>query len=206
MRSRGSPKSSGPGNPSLPYTTTIGNLPTGGHVGAEFYLPSEYDRLQELHQSDFELAVAKRDKAKTATEQNLAQREVERIHALMHETGFFRDPYSKFSLFAQLQLSHWQDLAHRLEPDDSLPLDSVRWLHEEVRSRRLTCQVHPTEEQAIACEVLAALTGSDSISTRPEVIETYSSSDLEWFLHQKGRLLRFLEDCIDRNEKPVCSL
>lgn len=175
-------------------------------MGAEFYLRSEYDRLQKLHQSDFELAVAQRDVAKTVAEQNRAQREVDRIHALMHESGFFRDPYNKFSLFAQLQLSHWRDLANRLETDDSLPLESVRWLLEEVRSRRLTCQVHPTEEQAIAFEVLAALTGSDCVSTRPEVIETYSSSDLEWFLQQKRRLIRFLQDCIDRNEKPICSL
>jgi hypothetical protein len=175
-------------------------------MGAELYLRSEYDRLQKLHQSDFELAVAKRDTAKTAAEQNLAQREVERIHGLMHESGYFKDPYNKFSLFGQLQLSHWRDLAPRLLPDDSLPIESVRWLREEVRSRRLTCQVHPTEEQVIASEVLAALTGSGSTSTRPEVIENYSSSYLEWFIHQKGRLLRLLEDCIERNEKPVCSL
>ncbi len=175
-------------------------------MGAELYLRSEYDRLQKLHQSDFELAVAKRDTAKTAAEQNLAQREVERIHALMHESGYVKDPYNKFSLFGQLQLSWWNDVAKRLEPDDSLPLESCIWLLEEVRSRRLSCQVQPTEEQAIAAEVVAALAGSGSTSTKPELIETYSSSDLEWFLHQKRRLLRFLEDCIDRNEKPVCSL
>jgi hypothetical protein len=175
-------------------------------MGADLYLRSEYDRLQKLHRDDFELAVAKRDKAKTPAEQKLAQREVERIHALMHERGYFRDPYNQFSLFGQLQLSWWRDLAPRLLPDDSLPIESVRWLLEEVRSRRLTCQVQPTEEQAIASEVVAALTGSGSTSTRPEVIETYSASDLEWFLHQKRRLIQFLQDCIDRNEKPVCSL
>lgn len=175
-------------------------------MGADVYLRSEYDRLQKLHQGDFELAVAKRDKAKTPAEQNEAQREVERIHAMMHEKGYFRDPYNKFSLFGQLQLSWWRDLAPRLLPDDSLPLESVRFLLEEVRSRRLTCQVHPTEEQAIASEILAALTESDSVSTRPEVIETYSASDLEWFLQQKRRLIRLLQDCIDRNEKPICSL
>lgn len=175
-------------------------------MGADVFLRSEFDRLQKLHQGDFELAVAKRDNAKTPAEQNLAQREVERIHALMHESGYFRDPYNKWSLLGQLQLSWWSDVAKRLEPDDSLPLESCIWLLEEVRSRRLSCQVQPTEEQAIAAEVVAALAGSGSTSTNPEVIEHYSSSDLEWFLHQKWRLIQFLQDCIDRNEKPVCSL
>jgi len=175
-------------------------------MGADLYLRSEYDRLQKLHQRDFELAVAKRDKAKTASEQNLAQHEVERIHALMHARGYFRDPYNKFSLFAQLQLSWWQNLAPLLDADDALPIESVKWLLQEVRSRRLSCQVQPTEEQAIASEVVAALTGSCSTGTRPEVIENYSSGDLEWFLQQKRRLIQFLQDCIDRNEEPILSL
>lgn len=176
-------------------------------MGADLYLRSNYDRLQQQHQRDFELAVAKRDKAKTASEHDRAQREVSRVFDLLHPpSAYFRDPYSRFSLLAQLGLSWWRDVAPRLEEDDSLPVDDVRWLLEEVRNRRLTCQPEPTEEQTMAAEVIAELGGSRSTSTRAETLLSFSSEDVEWFLARKLALIQFLETALELGEKPVCSL
>ena len=176
-------------------------------MGADLYLQSTYDRLQQQHQREFELAVAKRDKAKTAAEHDRAQREVSRLYDLMHSgDAYYRDSYNKWCMLAQLQLSWWRDVAPRLEEDDSLPLDDVRWLLEEVRSRRLTCQPEPNDEQAMAAEVVAELGGSRSTSTKAETIQSYSSEDIEWFVLRKAALMTFLETALELGEKPVCSL
>lgn len=176
-------------------------------MGADLYIQSNYNRLQQQYQGDFELAVAKRDRAKTASEHDKAQREVSRLYDLMHSPEcYFRDPYNRWCLLAQLGLSWWRDVAPRLEQDDSLPLDDVRWLLDEVRSRRLTCQPEPTEEQAMAAEVIAELGGSRSTSTKAETLHSYSADDVEWFVARKAALITFLESALERGEKPVCSL
>lgn len=176
-------------------------------MGADLYIQSNYDRLQQQHQRDFELAVAKRDKAKTSSEHDRAQREVSRLYDAMHSPdAYFRDGYNKWNVLAQLDLSWWRDVAPRLEEDDALPLDQVRWLLHEVRTRRLTCQPEPNEEQAMAAEVIAELGGSRSTSTKAETLLSFSSEDVEWFLARKLALIHFLETALALGEKPVCSL
>lgn len=176
-------------------------------MGADLYIQSNYDRLQQQHQREFEVAVAKRDQAKTASEHDRAQREVSRLYDLMHSPEcYFRDPYNAWSLSQQLGLSWWRDVAPRLEEDDSLPLNDVRWLLDEVRSRRLTCQPEPTEEQAMAAEVIAELAGSRSTSTKAETLQQYSAEGVEWFVGRKTALISFLETALELGEKPVCSL
>ncbi|MBX3109955.1 MAG: hypothetical protein KF743_12290 [Fimbriimonadaceae bacterium] len=176
-------------------------------MGADLYLRSNYDRLQQQHQRGFELAVAKRDKAKTSSEHDQAQREVSRLFDLTHSPEcYHRDPYNKWGLLAQLGLSWWRDVAPRLEEDDSLPLDDVSWLLGEVRSRRLTCQPEPTEEQSMAAEVMAQVSGQKHTSTRAETLQTYSAEDVQWFVSRKAALIRFLETALELGEKPVCSL
>lgn len=176
-------------------------------MGADLYLRSTYDRLQRQHQCAFELAVSKRDTAKTSSEHDQAQREVSRLYDLMHAPdAYFRDPYNKWCMLAQLRLSWWQDVAPKLEDDDSLPLEHARWLLDEVRSRRLTCQPEPTEEQAMAAEVIAELGGNHSTSTKTETLQSYSADDVEWFVSRKAALITFLETAVALGEKPVCSL
>lgn len=176
-------------------------------MGADLYIRSSYDRLQQQHQRDFELAVARRDKAKTSTEHDRAQREVSRLYGAMHSPdAYFRDGYNKWCVLAQLDLSWWQDVAPKLEEDDSLPLIEVTWLLDEVRSRRLTCQGQPTEEQVIAAEVIAQVSGQRQRSTQAETLQTYSAEDVEWFVARKAALIAFLETALELGEKPVCSL
>lgn len=176
-------------------------------MGADLYIRSNYDRLQQTHQRDFELAVTRRDKAKTASENDRAQREVSRLYEAMHSNdAYFRDGYNKWCLLAQLDLSWWQDVAPKLEEDDSLPLDGVRWLLGEVRSRRLTCQGQPTEEQAMAAEVIAQVSGQRLTTTKAETLESFSGEDVEWFVARKLALIQFLETALVLDEKPVCSL
>ncbi len=176
-------------------------------MGADLYIQSNYDRLQQQHQREFELAVANRNKAKTASEHDREQREVSKLYDQIHSPEcYFRDPYNKWSLCQQLGLSWWRDVAPRLEEDDSLPLQGVKWLLDEVRSRRLTCQPEPTEEQAMAAEVIAELGGSRSTSTKAETLHSYSADDVEWFVARKAALITFLESALELGEKPVCSL
>lgn len=176
-------------------------------MGADLYIQSNYDRLQQRLQRDFELAVATRNKAKTSSEHDRAQREVSRLYEAMHSNeAYFRDGYSKWCLLAQLSLSWWRDVAPRLEEDDSLPLDDVRWLLDEVRSRRLTCQPEPTEEQAMAAEVIAQVSGQRLTTTKAETLESFSGEDVEWFVARKLALIQFLETALELGEKPVCSL
>jgi len=176
-------------------------------MGADLYIQSRYNRLQQRHQRSFELAVARRNEAKTSSEHDRAQREVSRLYDAMHSPEcYHRDPYNKWGLLAQLGLSWWRDVAPRLEEDDSLPLEQVRWLLDEVASRRLTCQPEPTEEQAMAAEVIAELGGSRSTSTKAETLESFTSQDIEWFLTRKLALIRFLKTALELGEKPVCSL
>lgn len=176
-------------------------------MGADLYIQSNYDRLQQQHQRDFELAVAKRDKARTAAEHHRAQREVSRLYDAMHSPdAYIRDGYNKWCVLAQLGLSWWRDVAHRLEEDDSLPLEDVKWLLDEVRNRRLTCHPEPTEEQAMAAEVIAELGGNRSTSTKGETLESFTAQDVEWFLSRKLALIQFLETALELGEMPVCSL
>lgn len=176
-------------------------------MGADLYIQSNYARLQRQYQGEFELAVATRDRAKTATEHDRAQGEVSRLYDAMHSPdAYFRDGYNKWCVLAQLSLSWWRDVAPRLEEDDSLPLDDVRWLLDEVRTRRLTCQPEPTEEQAMAAEVIAELGGQGHTRTKAETIQSYSAEDVEWFLSRKAALMTFLETALELGEKPVCSL
>lgn len=176
-------------------------------MGADLYIRSNYDRLQQLHQRQFELAVAKRDKAKTALQHDQAQREVNELYAAMHpDCAYHRDGYNRFSLLAQLGLSWWLDVAVRLEVDDTLGLDSVKWLRDQVRTRRITCQVEPTEEQAIAAEIVGELEGSHSTIRSAETLTAYSADDIEWFVGRKQALITFLQTALDLGEPPVCSL
>jgi hypothetical protein len=176
-------------------------------MGADLYIRSNYDRLQQLHQRQFDLAVAKRDKAKTALQLDQAQREVNELYAAMHpDCAYYRDGYNRFSLLAQLGLSWWLDVAVRLEVDDTLGLDSVKWLHDQVRTRRITCQVKPTEEQAIAAEIVGELEGSHSTIRSAETLTAYSADDVEWFVSRKQALITFLQTALDLGEPPVCSL
>lgn len=190
-----------------PYPS-VGYAPTGDKMmGADLYIQSNFSRLQHKHQRDFELAVASRDKAGNASEHDRAQREVSRLYEAMHSNeAYFRDGYNKWCLLAQLDLSWWQDVAPKLEDDDSLPLGEVTWLLDEVRSRRLNCQGQPTEEQAMAAEVIAQVNGPRQTSTKAETLQSYSAEDVEWFVSRKLALIQFLETALGLGEKPVCSL
>jgi len=176
-------------------------------MGADLYITSRYQALQDRYQADCEAAVTRRNRARTSGEHERAQAEVNRLFSAMHPEGaYHRDAYNSFSLVAQLGLSWWRDVAPRLEDDDSLPLVDVQWLLDEVCSRRLSCQVEPTEEQAMAAEVIAELGGSRSTSTKVETLESYSAEDVQWFVSRKAALIQFLETALELGEKPVCSL
>lgn len=177
-------------------------------MGADLYLQSNYDKLQTKCRRSFELAVAKRDRAKTAAEQDKCQREVSRIWDRMNgdPRAYFRDSYNRWTMLAQLGLSWWRDVAPLLTEDDHLPLDGVSWLLEEVRGRRLQCQTSPTYEQEVAAEVVSKVGGKPCSSSKPELCESYSADDVQWFVSRKGALITFLETCLELAEEPVCSL
>ena len=176
-------------------------------MGADLFLRSEFDRLQQEHQSDFEFAVAKRDRARTPGEHDRAQGEVSRIHDLMHPpSAYFRDPYNKWSLLAQLGLSWWNDISPLLDLEDRLPLEKVEWLRREVLIRRLHGQGRPTFEQIVASEAIAEVCGDRSGGAKPDVIASYTANDLEWFVTKKAALLVFLGEALRVAEPPVFSL
>lgn len=175
-------------------------------MGADLYIESNYNQLQKQYRDEFQDAVHRRDKAKTLKARNLAQADVERLFDATHvATAYFRDAYNSSCLLAQLRLSWWNDVAPRLTDDDHLPLESVAWLIEEVRSRRLCCQVTATEEQQAAADVIAKVSGK---CATPQVAlkDTYSAEDVEWFVARKVALITFLQTAIELGEEPVCSL
>ena len=173
-------------------------------MGADLYILPNYNALQARLQPQFEAAVKRRDAAKSTSARKEAQSEVERLFDEAHPpTAYFRDAYNSHCLLAQLGLSWWHDIAPRLTEDDHLPLSDVRWLLDEVRDRRLSCQTSPTYEQQVTREVMAKVAGG-----RVQVDQriTYSAEDVEWFVSRKQALITFLQTCLALSEAPVASL
>jgi hypothetical protein len=173
-------------------------------MGADLYIESNYDALQARLQPEFEAAVRRRDTAKSTKARDEAQEEIARIYDTMHPpTAYFRDAYNSHCLLAQLGLSWWHDIAPRLTEDDHLPLSDVRWLVDEVRNRRLTCQLKATYEQQVTSEVMAKVAGG--IAPVP-VTDSYTAQDVQWLVFKKAALLEFLSEALRLAEPPVCSL
>lgn len=180
-------------------------------MGADVFLESTYNVLQARLQPQFEAAVKRRDAAKSTKAREEAQSEVERIYDEMHPpTAYFRDPYNDYCLLPQIcdysskrGLSWWRDVAPRLTTDDHLPLGDVQRLLFEVQNRRLTCQTSPTYEQQVTLEVMTHVAGGSPLAI---VKETFSASDVEWFVGRKQALITFLRTCLELSEAPVCSL
>jgi len=173
-------------------------------MGADVFLESNYNTLQARLQPEFEAAVKRRDSVRSTKARDEAQAEIVRIFDAMHPpTAYFRDAYNSHCLLAQLGLSWWHDIAPRLTEDDHLPLSDVRWLLDEVRDRRLSCQTSPTYEQQVTREVMAKVAGG-----RVQVDQriTYSAEDVEWFVSRKQALITFLQTCLALSEAPVASL
>jgi len=177
-------------------------------MGADLYVKSNYEKLNAKYRQAFERAVARRDRAKTAKEQEAAQQHVSRVWDLMNgdPRAYYRDSYNRWTLLAQLGLSWWRDVAPLLTEDDHLPLDGVSWLLEEIRNRRLQCQTSPTYEQEVAAEVVSKVGGKSGPSPKAELCESYTADDVEWFVARKRALITFLETCLELAEEPVCSL
>ena len=184
-------------------------------MGADLYIESNYNALQARLQPQFEAAVRRRDAAKSTKAREEAQQEVARIFDAMHPpTAFFRDPYNSHCLLAKLSgdgpsaqlgggLSWWKDIAPRLTEDDHLPLNDVRWLLDEVRNRRLTCQLKATYEQQVTSEVMAKVAGG---SAQNLVTDSYTAQDVQWLVFKKAALLEFLSEALRLAQPPVCSL
>jgi len=173
-------------------------------MGADVFLESNYNTLQARLQPEFEAAVKRRDSVRSTKARDEAQAEIVRSVDSMHPpTAYFRDAYNSHCLLAQLGLSWWHDIAPRLTEDDHLPLSDVRWLLDEVRDRRLSCQTSPTYEQQVTREVMAKVAGG-----RVQVDQriTYSAEDVEWFVSRKQALITFLQTCLALSEAPVASL
>lgn len=173
-------------------------------MGADVYLEKAFVKLNNELQPQFQRALKRRDAAKTLKQRNAAQAEVARIFDAMHPpTAYFRDAYNSHCLLAQLGLSWWHDVAPRLTEDDHLPLRDVEWLLEEVRNRRLSCQSKATYEQQVTSEVMAKVAGGSPLAI---VKETFSASDVEWFVGRKQALITFLVTAVELGQPPVCSL
>lgn len=173
-------------------------------MGADLYNLPNYNALQARLQPQFEAAVRRRDAAKSTSARKEAQSEVERLFDEAHPpTAYFRDAYNSHCLLAQLGLSWWKDIAPRLTEDDHLPLSDVRWLLDEVRNRRLTCQLKATYEQQVTSEMMAKVAGG---SAPVLVTDSYTAQDVQWLVFKKAALLEFLSEALRLAEPPVCSL
>lgn len=173
-------------------------------MGADLYNLPNYNALQARLQPQFEAAVKRRDAAKSTSARKEAQSEIERLFDEAHPpTAYFRDAYNSHCLLAQLGLSWWKDIAPRLTEDDHLPLSDVRWLLDEVRNRRLTCQLKATYEQQVTSEVMAKVAGG---SAPVLVKDAYTAEDVQFFVRRKQALITFLKTALDLAAPPVCSL
>lgn len=173
-------------------------------MGADVFLESYYNTLQARLQPEFEAAVKRRDSVRSTKARDEAQAEIVRIYDAMHPpSAYFRDSYSGSCLLAQLSLSWWHHVAPRLTEDDHLPLKDVRWLLDEVRNRRLSCQSEATYEQQVTREVMTQLAGGN-VQIDQKVV--YTADDVEWFVSRKQALITFLVTALELGEEPVCSL
>lgn len=103
-------------------------------MGADIYLQSEF----ENNNARWNRAVAKRDQyPRGSAMYERLQRDVKVAYSRMYGVGYFRDSYNSYGLFAQTDLSWWQDVVPLLNEDGCLPIENARKLADMVRSAKL---------------------------------------------------------------------
>jgi hypothetical protein len=136
-------------------------------------------------------------------EYELASQEAEFWHDAIKSVGCFRDKYDASCLLAQLGLSWLGDVAPLLTERDELDEKGVRWLLNEVRSRRIEPRPWLNEEQ----ELVVHLGDKRGLHTTTDGIRvSYDFVDVQFFVLQKAKLIDLLITALERNETVICSL
>lgn len=107
---------------------------------------------------------------------------LKRLYSL--KSGYFRDNYNGYSLFAQLKLSWWLDIGQLLDDHNYLPVEAAK----RVRKRIAEAALDLSPAQKVAAEQGDA----------PPLVEDYEK--------QRGELLMLLDWSIKLGEPLRCSL
>lgn len=154
-------------------------------MGADVYLNSVHKPAYDKFEPIFREAVRLRRAYKgtdTAKSKRL-QAAVDKAYDGMYGSGYFRDNYNGYGLFAQLGLSWWRDVVPMLM-DGQLPVECARSLRQRVADAPLD------------------LTSAREVAKRQGDPEPTTAEYEEW----RGRLLAILDRSIELEEPLEMSL
>ena len=149
-------------------------------MGADLYINSLYEPQRERWALEFEAAVKHRDSL-PANSPNYddAQKRVHHCFEQMRKEGYFRDPYNKWDLLQQLDLSWGSDVIPMLDKDDRLNVTGAKKL-----------LVMLAQQEDVFDKRLSAL----------------SESDRQYFRDRYVELRDFLNQAVALGEAIDCSL
>jgi hypothetical protein len=149
-------------------------------MGADLYISPLFDPQHKEWESQFNLAVAERDRLTEGTpEYALAQKRVEYCYSQMYEKGYFRDSYNDSDLLWKFDLSWWEDVIPMLEEESRLS--------------------PPKAAQLLAMLKQKEVAFCDNLASLPAPAKRY-------FTKKYAQLQKFLKQAIELGVPIECSL
>ena len=162
-------------------------------MGADLYIKAIHDPLVKKYDPLFDKAVRRRDALpRDSTEQQAAQREVEKYYELLYSQGYFRDSYNATNVLWTLGLSWWRDVTPLLSKDRELTGENLKQFRDRVA---LVHQSLPTKKQLEERGARVGDTGENGLEAWHQ-----------YFLEKRAELLVFLDTAIKLGVGIRCSL
>ena len=191
-------------------------------MGADLYIRSETEKSRKRYEKQYDAAIAKRNRLAElhpevhCCEPNChpdlkaAQDEVWRLSELSDGPGYFRDPYNRWSLMAQLGID-WDSLPYinieRKDGDESYTvpcLDELgaAFLAGLVETRQIGNDYAMTAQAKLGAAVLGMVSKAmpEATVTGGTPPDSLGSEDLAYFVKRKGELLAFLRLALELGE------
>lgn len=191
-------------------------------MGADLYIRSETEKSRKRYEKQYDAAIAERNRLAELhpgihccepdchPDLKRAQDEVWRISGLSDGPGYFRDPYNRWSLMAQLGID-WDSLPYvEVEKSDEgetytvTTLDPMgcAFLAGLVETRQIGNDYAMTGQAKLGamCLGLVAAAMPEARVTGGTPPDSLGSEDLAYFVKQKGELLEFLRLAIKLGE------
>jgi len=160
-------------------------------MGADLYIKSVSDPARTKFNPLFDEACNKQDAAATDTEKEEFQKQVKEYYSAMYpENGYFRDSYNSSCLLWQLGLSWWDNVVPMLDDNDYLSVEKTKEFLAMIQER----EISETQKESLTSEC------------KIKDVENSLEKWHEMFVQNRGKLIKFLQSAIDKNEPIYCSL